>query len=142
MAKNKRPRKPYVRRFFGDPITIGVDPEQKLHMKLIPHQELDRLRTGDGNEVSWNTIVCRLNIGGVMSVKQNFSEDPTPTIRAALNAMVALQERREKTGRYVATGDELRAIGEGLNLVDDMQDATTRREQRDALRIVMATSME
>lgn len=142
MAKNKRPRKPYVPRFLGTPVTIGVADDHKYNMKLIPHQMLDKLRTGNGDEVCWNTIACRLNMGYVMGSQQEFSEDPLATITLALDAMRELQARFDESGRYVVKGDELRAVGEALNLIDDMQDATTRRAQRDALRVVMETSME
>lgn len=141
MAKSKKPRKRYVPKLLGTPVTWGVGEADNRRMKLIPHQELSKLREGVGDEVSWNTIVCRLNVGGVLSVAHKFSEDPAPTVRAALNAMVALRKRIDETGKYLLTGDEYRAVGEGLVLLDDLQDTITRREHRDALRAVMATSM-
>lgn len=124
------------------PILIGTDPEHDRNLKLIPHQELAEIREGRGTETSWNTVTARLNFGSVLAMSHEFSEDPKPAMKAALDAVRSLKARRESTGRYVLTGDELAAIGRGLTMTDDLQDATTRRQHRDALRVVLATATE
>jgi len=126
----------------GVPILFRTDPEHDRNLKLIPHQELVELREGRGTETSWHTITARLNFGGVLAMQHEFSEDPKPMIKAALGAMQTLKARHESTGRYVLTGDELKAIGAGLTMTDDLQDATTRRQHRDALRVVMQVATE
>lgn len=54
----------------------------------------------------------------------------------ALSAICEVGKRYKRTGKLGCTGDEFRAIGDGLNLADDPQEATTRREQREAYRWV------
>jgi hypothetical protein len=143
MAGNSKPRKKRTRRATpAIPVLIATDPEQNRNLKLIPHQELAEIREGRGTETSWHTVTARLNFGSVLAMRHEFSEDPKPVMRAALDAVRALKARHESSGRYVLTGDELRAIGAGLTMTDDLQDATTRRQHRDALRIVMAAATE
>lgn len=122
---------------LASPILFAVDPNHNRNLKLIPHQELVELREGRGTETSWHTVTARLNFGAVLAMQHEFSEDPKPVLRRALDAVRSLKERYEDNGRYVLTGDELKAIGEGLTLTDDLQDATTRRHHRDALRLML-----
>lgn len=123
------------------PINVAVHPDQARNLHLIPHQELAALREGRGTEISWHTLTARMNVGYVLSniamESHDIDPDPRPAIRQGLDAMVDLQARHRALDRYVATGDELRAIGEALNLTDELQSATTRRQQRDALQIVL-----
>jgi hypothetical protein len=137
MPGSKKPRKPMRHRPAAIPIMIRTGVDEERNFKLIPHQELDLLRRGEGNEVSFHTLACRVNWGAVMATRHPWSEDPKPAMRDALDALRMLKDRSQARGKWLATGDELRAIGEALTIVDDMQDATTRRHHRDALRVVL-----
>lgn len=106
-------------------------------LKLIPHAELTNLQNGVATEEAWHTITCRLNFGMVLARTHEFSADLQPAMRSALDCMVALLERFKSIGKLVCRGDELRLIGAGLTYTDEMQEATTRRQHRDALRIVL-----
>lgn len=145
MPNNKRPRKPMKHRpALLAPINVAVHPDQARNLQLIPHQELAAIREGRGTETSWHTATARLNVGyvlgNILSEDHELNPDPRPIVRLALDAMVQLRTRFDTTGKMIATGDELRAIGEGLNVTDELQSASTRRQQRDALRVVMATA--
>lgn len=102
---------------------------------MIPHQELDKIRSGDGNEESWNTIAMRVNVGAMMA-KLYFNKEAQDAMQDAVNSISALAERMKTTGRLVMTGDEFRDISTALNLTDDMQVNTTKREQAEAMRKV------
>ena len=51
----------------------------------------------------------------------------------SLDSMVVIKDRFKRLGKWGASGEEFFKIGEALNLVDDMQKQTTRREQEDSL---------
>lgn len=100
-----------------------------LKLKIMPHTALESLRTGAATEEDIGAIVIRLDWGVILN-KHHFNEAQTGAIMTdSIKAVISLQNRFKDLGRYVATGEELKAIGDALNAVDDMQDTTTRREQ-------------
>jgi hypothetical protein len=124
-------------------ILTKLDPENTRNLKLVPHQCLAEIREGRGTEQSWNTLACRINWASVLVCNHTgieFSTDPKPAMMEALDALRALDARWRDKGKYIATGPELKAIGEALSLADDIQDVTTRRDHRDAFVTVMAVA--
>jgi hypothetical protein len=117
-----------------------VDEASKRNMKLIPHQELEKFRDGQGDDTAWNTIVCRLNLGSVLCIKNDFNEEAKWAIRDALDAMRKVAETYNN-GKYTATDEQITDIHDGLYVTDEVQDTTTRREQRDALKVVMQVAV-
>jgi hypothetical protein len=111
------------------------DNDQKL--KLIPHAHLSKILAGEGDAECWHTLVFRLNCGCAIANK-SFAHQPEvqEEIERALAAMVEVGKRYKRTGKLGCTGDEFRVIGAALNLTDDIQANTTRREQRDAYKWV------
>jgi hypothetical protein len=144
MAGNKKPRKPGMRRVHSFttrgalPIAFGINPDAARELKLMPHQELLELREGRGTLGNWDVVVSRINWASVLAGMVEFSFDPSPIINAGTDAMMAVHKRWKEKERFVFTGDELRAVGEAITLADDMQDATTRRQHRDALMKLLA----
>jgi hypothetical protein len=139
MAANRKPRKPYrPKPALARPMVVGISDDDTRALKLIPHAALERLRTGGATETDWHTLTCRLNFGMVLA--NRFPFGVVDEMRAALDAMISIQGRHGRTARWGATGDELVAIGDGLRHTDDMQDATTRRDHRDALQVVLASA--
>lgn len=136
MPNNRKPRKRYQRREVCIPMTVGLSSETLTGLKLTPHLTLEKFRLGQASEDDWHTLAVSVNLGSVMGKKRivNASESPFP---AAIEAMTTLYHRSQKTGRWVMTGDELRVIGETLLLCDDLHDASTRRDIRDALNDVL-----
>jgi hypothetical protein len=104
-----------------------------LYLMLAPHMALVNVREGLGNRVAWETLCLRINVGEILC-KRCFAEieELAEAMETAVRAISTLGKRFKQTGRMVASGDELRAIGRGLTLTDDMQDHTRKREQRDA----------
>lgn len=117
------------------PSIFRFSKSQEIELQLIPHQELDKIRSGDGNEESWNTIAVRVNVGAMMA-NLYFNQEAQDAMQLAVNSISALAERMKTTGRLVMTGDEFRYISTALNLTDDMQVNTTKREQAEAMRKV------
>ena len=55
----------------------------------------------------------------------------------SLAAIRSVKTRHEKTGRWGTTGEEFKIIGEALNLTDDMQMNTTRKQQDQSLNTLL-----
>lgn len=120
------------------PIIFRTGEDDERTLKLMPHNDLADLREGRGTEEGYWTVTNRLNWASTLASMVEFSFDPKDTINAALDAMAALHERFKKVGKFVFKAEELKAAGEGLILADDMHDATTRRQHRDALAKLLA----
>lgn len=145
MPSSKKPRKKMSRHKtvhtnpFNSVLT-KLNPDDTRNLKLIPHQCLAELRQGRGSEEVWNTLTCRANWAAVLACNIEFEQDLRPAIREALDALRAIEARFKAIDRWIATGDELRVIGDALTIADDIQDVTTRRDHRDAFVTVLATA--
>lgn len=143
MSKKPRNKKPGTRRVHNFtskatlPIIFRTAPDGDRTLKLMPHADLEAIREGHGDERAYWCVTNRLNWASTLATMIEFSFNPTPTINAALDALMALYERFKQVGKLVLKGEELRIIGEALTLADDMHDATTRRQHRDALNKLM-----
>ena len=100
-------------------------------LQHIPHDELEKMRSGEADEYTINTVVYRLNWGYVMSGEVFDNPEARAVMETGLAAIRSIKERAQRLGKYGATGEEFYSIGEALNLTDEMQKAATRREQRD-----------
>ena len=132
MPANKKPRKAkkYIPRTI--PLTIRHSEETETALQLAPHAELMKLREGYGDEFSWNTIVARLNIGLVAANADN-KPDIAKDIRIGLDAMLKVQTRYDKTGKWGLSGSDLREVGDGLVLTDNLQLSLTRKQFAQAI---------
>lgn len=114
-------------------LMFAYDAAHATQLKIMPHAAFERLKDGvaDGDDLA--TIVVRLDWGYILA-KTLFDEPVISNIlEAAFGAVKTLQETINTHGFCIATADELKAIGTGLNTVDDLQDNSTRREQWNAL---------
>ena len=132
MPANKKPRKAkkYIPRTL--PLTIRHNAESETALQLAPHAELMKLREGYGDEFSWNTIVARLNIGLVAANADN-KPDIAKEIRIGLDAMIKVQTRCDRTGKWGLSGSDLRQVGDGLVLTDNLQLSLTRKQFAQAI---------
>ena len=127
MPSNKKPRKPkkFVPRTI--PLTIRHNAESETALQLAPHSELMKLREGYGDIESWHTIVARLNIG-LVAANAAGKEDQAKDIRIGLDAMLKVQARFDKSGKWGLSGSDLREIGDALVLTDNLQLSLTRKQ--------------
>lgn len=127
MPSNKKPRKPkrYVPRTI--PLTIRHSAESETALQLAPHAELMKLREGYGDVESWHTIVARLNIG-LVAANAAGKEDQAKDIRIGLDAMLKVQTRFDKSGKWGLSGSDLKQVGDGLVLTDNLQLSLTRKQ--------------
>jgi hypothetical protein len=132
MPANKKPRKTrkYVPKTI--PLTIRHGKEVETSLQLAPHAELMKLREGYGDEGSWNTIVARLNIG-LVAANAAGKEDQAKDIRIGLDAMLKVDERHKKSGKWGLSGSDLKQVGDGLVLTDNLQLSLTRKQFAQAI---------
>jgi hypothetical protein len=110
------------------PVLLRWGTSDELRLNLVPHVELDKIRDGNGTEVSWHTLAFRVNIGQLLA-GQYFDGDVLDIMAKAVLAVSDLGKRYRQVGHFVMKGDEFVAIGAGLNATDELQKATTRKQQ-------------
>ncbi len=113
------------------------DKESEIALQLVPHQELEKFKTGEADEYTWNTVCFRLNWGYVMSGDHFDSVEARELMEQSLKAIRSVKDRHERTSKWGTTGEEFNIIGQALNLTDDMQINTTRRQQEDSLNTLL-----
>lgn len=139
MAGNRKPRKKYVPKYANrTPINFKVSAGDDLDLKLIPHSELEKLRTGEADAYTINTLAFRINFGYVMAGEVYDGHDARVVTLAGLDALRCVKARFDRTGKYGASGEEFKRLGDALNITDDMQDGSTRREQLASMKAVFA----
>lgn len=111
--------------------------EADINLQLVPHQELEKFKTGEADEYTWNTVCFRLNWGYVMSGDHFDSVEARELMEQSLKAIRSVKTRHEKTGRWGTTGEEFNIIGQALNLTDEMQMNTTRKQQDESLQTLL-----
>lgn len=138
VPSSKKPKKKYRPKYAPGtlPITIRHNNSDDTALQLVPHSELDKLRDGTADEYTVNTLAFRLNWGYVMAGEVFDAPEHRAATERDLAAIRAVKERHARTGKYGATGEEFHAMGDALNATNDMQEQATRREQRDAMRLV------
>lgn len=140
MPANKKPRKKATpRKALMRPITIGLDSAGARALKLLPHTEFEKMRKGDGTKDAWNTVTARLNLSMVMATTHEWGQLLDVQAKAALEAMVSVRDRAERTGKYGLTGDEMKTVGFALNAADEMEDCLTRRELLACHKLMLAS---
>ena len=133
MPSNKKPRKQQVKRKQTLPIVFRHSAEADINLQLAPHAELLKMREGYGDEGSWHTLTCRLNIGVTAGAQNRLEHE---AIKRGLDAMINVRERFKKTGKFGLSGNDLKDIGDGLIATDELQLSLTRRQFNEAVKYV------
>ena len=111
--------------------------EAEVDLQFIPHMELQKFKTGDADEYTWNTVCFRLNWGYVMSGDHFDSVEARELMEQSLAAIKSVKARHERTNKWGTSGEEFNVIGQALNLTDEMQLNTTRRQQDRSLNTLL-----
>lgn len=139
LAKAKPPK--LQRRLMRTlPINMRFNAETERKLQMVPHAELEKVRLGISNEESMHTIIARLNLGYVLAGEFFEGGEQREVMEKSLVAVRSMKERFARTGKVGATGDEFFAIGDGLNMTDEMQKHCTRRELDKAMTFVFETA--
>lgn len=123
-----QPRKKFVRQS----ILFRNTRDEETNLKLIPHAHLMALVAGRGDEEAYLTIVFRTMVGASLALFTD--EAGKKTLEAevflpALDSLISVSERYLSLGKFGCNGDELGRLKDALNLTDDLQAASTRRQQ-------------
>lgn len=110
------------------PKTFLPDRERVIDLQLRPHLELEKLLRGLADHGTPGALAFRVAVGQAMA-RRYFDDVAQGVMDAAAHALDAIDCRHRQLGLLHARVDEIRVIGHGLNLADDMQAVTTRREQ-------------
>ncbi|HYF57372.1 MAG TPA: hypothetical protein VEA81_00295 [Burkholderiaceae bacterium] len=117
------------------PAAFRHSPEAELQLQLVPHVDLERLRTGAADDMAWTTLATRINWGSVLA--HEYHPEAIETMEAAARALASVHQRHARLGTWGASGPEFTALGDALVVVDEMQQAHTKRELHAALQTVM-----
>lgn len=138
MPTSKKPRKKYTGKYRlipgATPVVFGTKAGDDSILKLTPHVELDRFRDGTADGAAYNTLAERVGWGYVMAGEVFDNPDAREVTVKGLNAIRSIFDRKQRTGKYGITQEEYTLIGDALNMTDELQSNSTRREQRDTLR--------
>ncbi|WP_265919100.1 hypothetical protein [Cupriavidus nantongensis] len=81
-----------------------------------------KILDGTATEAAWHTLAFRINVGqAVATLHYADNQALRDAMDAAVIAVAAVGKRFANRRALGVTGDEFRAIGQGLNLTDDMQ---------------------
>ncbi|SOZ15559.1 conserved hypothetical protein [Cupriavidus taiwanensis] len=128
-SKHRKSRRPRPARPCGLPVMFRFSRNAEVNLQLIPHVELSKILDGTATEAAWHTLAFRINVGqAVATLYYADNQALRDAMDAAVIAVAAVGKRFANRGALGVTGDEFRAIGQGLNLTDDMQRTCTRRQ--------------
>ena len=113
-------------------MTIRHNAQSEQTLQLVPHTELMKFREGVGDEIGWNTITARLNVGLVAAYQADYDSEYY-LLMDSLKAIVNVRERFLNTGRWGLSGDDLKSIGDGLVATDNLQLSITRKQLSKAI---------
>ncbi|WP_439684846.1 hypothetical protein MNJPNG_04895 [Cupriavidus oxalaticus] len=114
------------------PVTFALSTQMRTDLQLTPMGVLEAFREGTAGEREWHTLAAGINLAAVLSRTQ--PRDVQTEIEAGMEALLSVRKRGDSTGKWGCSGDEYRAIRLALILGSDMQDASSRRSVRDAIR--------
>lgn len=133
--KNPKDRsgKRHVRKVLRVPIIFGLGQDDDRQLQLSPHAALLKLREGTATATDYDSIACRINIGQAVTHQCSYNDEVKAVIATAMAAVISVGERHRQLGKFGISGDELVALGAGLNMADELQKSCTRRELREAM---------
>ncbi|WP_244832376.1 hypothetical protein [Caballeronia sp. TF1N1] len=115
-----------------DSILLRIRKDQELDLQLVPHGHLHAMAEGRGDVSAFDTIVFRTLVGA--SLARLADDVGMRTMEAevfmpALGSLISVGERYQRLGKFGLNGDELKSLKQALNLTDDLQAVSTRRQQ-------------
>ncbi|WVK89965.1 hypothetical protein [Burkholderia phage vB_BpP_HN02] len=106
--------------------------EVEAELMLIPHLCLESFTKGLGNEQAFDTLTYRMLMAAALTKHIEVEEDfdyAAGLVGAAVQAMKNIGERLLKAGVWGVTGDEVRAIKDGLGIADQLQELVPMKQQ-------------
>jgi len=137
MPRNSRPRKKYVPK-PDDSILMRFSEEDERQFQLAPHVQLTSLMHGNGDSYAWDTLELRLKWARNLAEKKALPE-VVAELDKGFSSLLEVHNRYSLIARYGVSGAEATSLGDSLNLADELQVASTKRELRDSLNLTLAS---
>jgi len=112
-------------------ITLAGD--QQRDIGIAYHASLQAILRGRGNDQSWATLSCSLNIA-LMLCEQGFCAGHMDDIRHAQTAMMSCRARAARHLKYGFTGDEARIVMAACTIHDEQLSRASRAQITHAIR--------
>lgn len=136
MSKVHRKRnKKYVPKPCYLPPIFGNSKEMTTDLQLPGHIFIEAMKSGHGQEEMGHSLAAMLNIGARLSEHQ--SQEVQEAMSAALDAAQSMMDRGNRTGKWGLSGNEMKAISEGVDLTNEMYSASMRRQVMQAINETM-----
>lgn len=110
---------------------MRFSPENESKLQYEPRMALEFFRCGKGAPEHHTTLVFRLNWGRHMATDLFDNADVVQVIVKAQNAVGGIKSRFDRLDAWGVSAEEFDSIGAGLDLVDEMQLQSTRKELRE-----------
>lgn len=120
------------------PSIIRHSQDQELNLKLIPHGHLQAIVEGRGAIDEFLTVAFRITVGASLTglANEDGQKHLNEVFLCALHSLILVGERYERLGKFGCHGDELTSLKAALNLTDDLQSVSTKRQQAEMYRRV------
>lgn len=112
MRKRGKPRKPV------DPFArFNLGESQRRSIGCVYHANLQALMQGGGTEQAWATIAGAVN-AALLLCERGYQPDAIDTVKRAQLALLRVQERAAKHGKWIFDGEGLQDVLDAVNLYD------------------------
>jgi len=128
MPVSSKPRKKYKPKgIIKDPLKFVLDgirvadTGMLLSTKIMTHQSMLALTTGQADKQDWQFVANAVNVGLVLC-EQGYGKEFVGDLVQAQVAMTLLRDRYKATGRFILRAEEMKLINEALALHDEQLD--------------------
>lgn len=111
--------------FDGDAPMTG---DERIGVLTSVHAAAAALSRGDGEKGAWDTLVYCMNIAVILCETAGNKEVGLLPVYGAMNALITMRERHDKTGRIMFGVDELPALNAGIGIWESLVDSVSRRQ--------------
>lgn len=109
MSTTKKPRRKYRPR----PVASWLQSSLRMDIEIMGFFMADKLARAEFDEVDSNTAAYMLNMCHWLATEAG-NDDITAVCDRAIEAYIGIRKRRDRTGQYGATGDELVTLRETM----------------------------
>ena len=113
-----------------------LDASQKTDESIALRVSLEALRTGRADESAFHALTAAVNVSMVLCERGN-GGDYLPDILKALDSLLRVWQRAQKTGRWLFDGAGWQHVNHAIDIHEAQLASISRREASDAYREVI-----
>lgn len=113
-----------------------LDASQKTDESIALRVSLEALRTGRADESAFHSITAAINTSLILC-ERGHGEDYEPDIKQALEALLRVWQRAQKTQRWLFDGPGWQHVNHAIDIHEAQLANVSRRDARDAFREVI-----